>query len=107
MQYSKPVNNMYTRYGHKYEPEAQFAYIMREESKHEEFKFCANVFHVQADHPYLGASPGGIVNCKYHGCKLLEIICPYSYQNCLGCWETDPKFPLNIDKSIKMAHAYY
>ena len=34
---------------------------------------------VNVEFPHLGASPGGVVSCSFHGKALLEIKCPHKY----------------------------
>ena len=34
--------------------------------------------HINAKFPYLGASPGSLIQCDCHGKGVLDIKCPYS-----------------------------
>ena len=58
--------------------------------------------------PYLGASPDGIVDCKYCGMGVCEIKCPYVYKNSTiaetagqknVCLKKDEFGKINLDKS--------
>ena len=44
-------------------------------------------FLVQADIPYIGATSDGVVRCKCHSKRLLEIKCPYRYRDGLEGWD--------------------
>ena len=44
--------------------------------KHQNFKVEETGFYVHVEHPYIGASPDGLVQYDCHGPGLLEIKCP-------------------------------
>jgi len=53
---------------------------------HDGFALKDTGLHVLKDKPYLGAPPDGLVECNCHGKGVLEIKCPYKYQNGLDWW---------------------
>ena len=48
--------------------------------------------HVNAEFPYLGASPDGLSQCDCHGKGILEIKCPHNYRYGLKNWQQDKSF---------------
>ena len=49
---------------------------------------------INAHTPFLGASPDGLESCNCHWTEILEMKCPYTYEDDLCGWEKDPKFPI-------------
>ena len=43
--------------------------------------------------PFLGASPDGLESCNCHGTEILEMKCPYTYEDDLCGWEKDQSSP--------------
>ena len=107
MQYGDFVDNKYTRYGKDMEPKARVFYYNKNKDYHQNFKVEETGFHVNAEYPYLGASPDGLIYCTCHEAKVLEIKCPFKYQNGLINWETDRQFCIDQNVCIKENHPYY
>lgn len=108
MQYRDHFESKFTSHGKKFESVARAHYIDNYSKDHNcSLKVKEVGFVVRADVPYIGASPDGIVSCDCHSSKLLEIKCPYKYRDGFKDWQTDPKFPVNKDFSIKRNHPYY
>lgn len=64
-------------------------------------------------HPFLAASPDGIVHCECHGTSVLEVKCPFNYRNYTIFAATQVKtFPLQFHALTKQyylckSHEYY
>ena len=78
--YPRPKSKA-TNWGISNEPGATNTYVKRMKKKHQNFKVEETGFYVHVEHPYIGASPGGFVECDCHSPGLLEIKCPWSHQN--------------------------
>ena len=89
------------------EPEAKQCFAQVFSASHHDVQVKDTGFHVKADTPYLGASPDGIVICTCHTPAVLEVKCPYKYQNGLIGWENDKDFSVNADLTMKEKHKYY
>ena len=100
-------NNKYTQHGRKYEPVARAAYEEIFCRQHYNAKVVQTGFHVNANIPFLGASPDGLVSCSCHPDRVLEIKCPYKYQHGFSMWETDRDFPINAERQMKKNHQYF
>lgn len=48
---------------------------------HEKANLDPSGLHVDEIHPFLGASPDGLISCKCCGEGLIEIKCTYMHQN--------------------------
>ena len=107
MQYKQPFDNKYVRYGRQMEATAKQCFTQEFSVSHEDVHVHSTGFHVDADIPYLGASPDGFVSCACHASAVLEIKCPYTYQKGLIGWENDASFALHHDLSMKENHKYY
>ncbi len=108
MQYNSNFSSKYTQHGKDMEPIARKQFILEQSEHHTEFKVSDSGLVVDADKPYLGASPDGIVCCSCHGKGVLEIKCPYNYKDGFFSWENDRDFPLQ-EKTLLMKknHKYY
>lgn len=62
-------------FGKEFEPLARELYRMKQEKLHKNFSVEERGLYVHKDYPYMGASPDGIVSCKCHPPRLLEIKC--------------------------------
>ena len=51
-------------------------YVKTMKKKYQNFKVEQTGFYVHVEHPYIGASADGLVECDCHGPGLLEIKCP-------------------------------
>lgn len=89
------------RWGCKHESVAMIAYEKFAKGHHTNFSVNSCGLFVSHEHPYVGASPDGLVSCTCCGDGCLEIKCPLCQ---------DPtKIPecLNIDGTLKKEHAYF
>ena len=108
MRYTEFKGNSATRHGIKFEKKAQKAYVELVEKEHQEFSLCDTGLHVDHEVPYLGASPDGLVDCICHGKGLVEIKCPFKYQNGLDKWYKDSNCPIDkLTNKMKTTHDYY
>ena len=62
--------------------------------------------HVLQEHPYLAASPDGLIECKFHGKGVIEIRCPYKYKDSLD-GKSGSNFPVSSDGVKRQNHQYY
>ena len=108
MQYNGDFTSKYTQHGKELEPKAREQFILEQSKKHINFNLCESGRVIDAEIPYLGASPDGIVSCSCHGKGVLEIKCPYKYKDSLNCWEHDNEFPIEKGTLLmKRNHKYY
>ncbi|XP_069116847.1 uncharacterized protein [Argopecten irradians] len=75
------VNSMSTSFGHDNEPIARQMYFNKYQQEHQKASLQLCGLFVDKDHPFLGASPDGIVKCKCCGEGLLEVKCSFMYKN--------------------------
>ena len=77
MQYSKPPSNVPAlKWGRQSEATAHKEYIAISSRQHTNFRVRLCGLHIDTDHPYLAATPDGIVSCDCCGTGLQEIKCP-------------------------------
>ena len=107
MQYNDLVDTKFTSYGRETEPEARRYYTNKLKDIHADFSVDITGFHVNADEPYLGASPDALVFCSCHAKKILEIKCPFKYKAGIVNWYDDKDFILDKFGKIKPNHPYY
>lgn len=100
-----------TAWGKQHEQKAREAYKSAARTIHTNFQCRESGLHISVDHPFLAASPDGVVSCTCCGDGVLEIKCPYNGRegptrqlaaaksSCITL--VDGKFKLNTD------HAYY
>ena len=62
--------------GCDHEAEAITAYV-KSMNNHQNFTCKQSGLVISASHPYIGASPDGIINCDCCGLHVLEVKCPY------------------------------
>ena len=82
-------------------------------TSHEQLVTSKSGFHISLDHPFLGASPNALVECKCCGKGVMEIKCPYNCCNkyledvaCEGkyfCLENLSDGTLKLERD----HSYY
>ena len=81
-------------------------------TNHQSFKVEKTGFFIDTEHPFIGASPDGLVDCKCHGAGLLEIKCPWTYRQMsiqeyaaqkLSCLQIGD----NDVVSLKTTHEYF
>ena len=106
----KPLNNDATKWGIQNEEKALKAYYANELPHHNDLKVTACGLFLLKNCPYIAASPDGLVTCKCHNSKLIEIKCPYSIRNKTiadGYKQCD--FLKTIDDKIQLNknHKYY
>ncbi|XP_065643270.1 uncharacterized protein LOC136075006 [Hydra vulgaris] len=107
MQYSDNLCTTSTDYGLKMENVAKSELLNSLSQQHINLCITDSGLYIDADYPWLGASPDGIVKCDCHGMSILEIKCPYKFRNSLELWKDDKNCPLNKDGVMKANHQYY
>ena len=55
-------------------------YVKQQTKEHKMFSLQDSGFYICKAYPFIGASPDGLVECKYCGEGLLEIKCPWTYR---------------------------
>ena len=68
-----------TDWGISNEPGARNTYVKTMKKNHQNFEIEETGFYVLVEHPYIGESPNGLVECDCHGPVLLKIKCPCSH----------------------------
>ncbi|XP_064463712.1 uncharacterized protein LOC135374721 [Ornithodoros turicata] len=66
-----------TSWGTENEERAREAYFAAAATKHNNLMLHKSGLHISSTHPFLGASPDGIISCECCGTGVLEIKCPY------------------------------
>ncbi|XP_021353601.1 uncharacterized protein LOC110450420 isoform X2 [Mizuhopecten yessoensis] len=69
------------RFGKDHEPIARSLYSTQYASNHKKSTVRECDFFVDTDHPFMGASPDGLVCCKCCGKGLLEVKCSYTFRD--------------------------
>jgi len=101
------------RWGCDHEKVAFNAYKQQAITKHKNFQCSEAGLFVDADRPYLGASPDGLVNCSCceDGHGVLEIKCPFCFKDALPDDNSaDTNYYMennNGEWKLKRQHAYY
>ena len=67
-----------TRWGCKHEADARAEYAASRKLSHQNLSVVDSGLVVPTSHPYLGASPDGIVSCDCCGMGVIEVKCPFS-----------------------------
>ena len=65
-------------YGCKHEEAARIEYVYEMKRKHIQFSIMESGLVLDPLHPFLGATPDGVISCDCCGSGVLEIKCPYS-----------------------------
>jgi hypothetical protein len=92
------------KWGIQHEDECRQAYSSHQTHQHINFKIELSGFAINSQHPFLGATPDGIISCDGCGKGALEIKCPFKHrQNCA----TDNDFCLDSSLHLKHKHRYY
>ena len=109
MQYSKPPTNVPSlKWGRQNEATARKQYVAQHSQQHTNLQVQLCGLHISTDHPYLAASPDGIVSCDYCGEGLLEIQCPFKYKdNSLADVAFYLERQLTGEMKLKISHNYY
>lgn len=100
-----------TQWGKDHEPDAKASYRSLSREQHMHLKCDPSGVHVSTEHPFLAATPDGLVSCFCCGPGLLEVKCPY---------KTRELFPAQIaatrdgcltsiegELQLKREHCYY
>ena len=101
-----------TNWGQKQEKAAKELYLKINISNHDQLVVTDSGLVINPQWSYMGASPDGIIECKYCGKGVLEIKCPYSHceESVLSAALNDNKFCLKMDNGelhLSHEHAYY
>ncbi|XP_014676996.1 PREDICTED: uncharacterized protein LOC106816868 isoform X2 [Priapulus caudatus] len=103
-----PLRAPAVQWGREHEDTAFQQYTSSHRGSHTRCTTSKAGFTIAQTHPFLGASPDGIVNCSCCGEGLIEIKCPYIYRDVTVADATeDSKFCLGADMKIKVNHPYY
>ena len=87
-----------------------FYFYSVEACNHEDFKLQSSGLYVDRTHPYIGASPDGIMYCKCQQKSVIEIKCPYNIKDgTIQDGEGKCNFLAVLDNKImlKKSHKYY
>ncbi|XP_069108751.1 uncharacterized protein [Argopecten irradians] len=97
------------KWGIDHEAECRLAYSKHQEKMHESFTCRDSGFVIDAEHPFLGASPDGIINCQCCGKGTVEIKCPWKHRNRTvpDAAQMDKDFCLDKSLKLKPNHRYY
>ena len=79
-------------HGQKNEKRAWTQYKTLSLQEHQILVIQNTDLHINAEFPYLGASPDGLSQCNCHGKGVLEIKCPHNYRYGLKNWQQDKNF---------------
>ena len=107
MQYNEEIKTAPVLYGKRMENSARETYILKEKKNHTDFVVTTTGLHVNKGFPHLGASPDGLIECSCHGKGVLEIKCPFKFQNGLTKWVDDKNCPITAEGEMKTTHQYY
>ncbi|CAC5403623.1 unnamed protein product [Mytilus coruscus] len=69
------------RWGIEHEDEARVAYISHQKTTHINFECKLAGYFVNSKHPFVGASPDGIITCDCCGKGTLEVKCPFKHKD--------------------------
>ncbi len=98
------------KWGKDNESVAREQYVNEQSKKHVSFTCRQSGFFLYTKCHFMGASPDGIVSCKCHENRLLEIKCPYKYRS-LHPLEAaklnDKNYCLDVNGQLKHSHPYY
>ena len=72
-----------TRFGHDNEDFARQLYIFAHQARHPAATVMTTGLHLDADQPFIAASPDGLVECPECGPGLVEVKCSYKYRDLL------------------------
>ncbi|XP_021342823.1 uncharacterized protein LOC110443137 [Mizuhopecten yessoensis] len=97
------------KWGIDHEEECRRAYQHHQQKGHASFTCEDSGFVVKPAHPFLGASPDGIVSCQCCGKGTVEIKCPYKHRD-ITVQEAaikDKDFCLDATLKLKKKHRYF
>lgn len=75
------INTPSVNFGKQNENVACQLYFVDYKKNHQKPKMDLSSLHVDEEHPFLGASPDGLISCKCCGEGLLEMKCSYLFKN--------------------------
>ena len=109
--YYKQHSSVSTKWGKDNEGVARNAYIQEFRSQHKNFVVSECGLFISTSHPFLGASPDGVVHCDCHGKGLLEIKCPWTHRGLNISEFADEKGTCLVKKNgnvhLIQEHQYY
>ncbi|XP_044169839.1 uncharacterized protein LOC114950648 [Acropora millepora] len=105
-------NTEATKWGCQHEQVAKEAYARYQKGKHKNFNMSDSGLFISTDHPYLGASPDGLVSCECCGAGGYEIKCPFCHKDDeISMSAQDKNFCLEVTAmgahQLKRSHQYY
>ena len=101
--YKKPVHSKSLNWGRSKEPVARKRYVNKNKIKHVDFHCEESGLSISLSHPYLGASPDGLVTCKCCGSGILEIKCPWvARDKLINEYVLQPESCLEFDEHSKI-----
>ncbi|KAG0436600.1 hypothetical protein HPB47_017868 [Ixodes persulcatus] len=68
-------------WGRNNEPKARQVYEAKAVRLHEDFSCRRSGLHISSKHPFLGATPDGLIDCSCCGPWVLEVKCPYTFRD--------------------------
>ncbi|XP_041374186.1 uncharacterized protein LOC121387226 [Gigantopelta aegis] len=97
------------KWGIDHEDECRVAYSKHQTGSHVDFHCNPSGFVINTDHPFLGASPDGYIDCQCCGKGTLEIKCPFKHRDktVQEAAATDKDFCLDSSMQLKANHRYY
>ena len=107
MLYTTTLNVQAITYGQENEKRAWTQYKTLSLQEHQNFVIQNTGLHINAEFPYLGASPDGLIQYDCHGKGVLEIKCLHNYRYGLKNWQQDKTFPIDENHQIKVDPKYY
>ena len=97
-------------WGRQHKRNALKSFYSVEACNHQDFKLQSCGLYVDRTHPYIGASPDGIMYCKCHQKSVIEIKCPYSIKDETiqdGVGKCNFLTVLDNKIMLKKSHKYY
>ena len=91
-----------TAWGCEHESSARTAYVSLMESTHTAFSCKESGLVVSLSHPFIGASPDGVVHCECCGHGVIEIKCPYCIRD-----EDPGTASCLLNGELSKKHAYF
>ena len=107
MLYGDHIDTPATKYGKEMETTASDSYFNKNKNQHKDITITNTGLHFNKKYPFMGASPDGILNCSCHGKGLLEIKCPFKYEDSLQNWIGDKNCPIAAGEKMKTGRPYY
>ena len=99
---SKKFKNAATAWGCEHESSARITYVNLMKSDHTAFSCKDSGLIVSLTHPFIGASPDGVVHCECCGHGVVEIKCPYCIRD-----EDPGTASCLLNGKLSKKHAYF